>query len=72
MNAKDIMTTPAITIAPDTPIREIVALLLEKRISGVPVVANGRVIGVVNEGDLLHRHEIGTDGDAPSDPGGRD
>ena len=66
MNAKDIMTTPAITISPDTPVREIVALLIGKRISGVPVVAKERVIGVVNEGDLLHRHEIGTDAEPPA------
>ena len=63
MNAKDIMTTPPITVAPDTSVREVVALLIEHRISGVPVVANERVIGVINESDLLHRHEIGTDGD---------
>lgn len=65
MNAKEIMTTPVITIAPDTRVREVAALLLEKRISGVPVVENERVIGVVNEADLLHRYEIGTDGDVP-------
>lgn len=65
MNAKDIMTTPVITIAPDTQVREIVALLIEKRISGVLVAENERVVGIVNEGDLLHRYEIGTDGGAP-------
>jgi CBS domain-containing protein len=65
MNARDIMTAPVITITPDTPVREIVALLLAHHISGVPVVANERVIGMVNESDLLHRHEIGTDGEPP-------
>lgn len=61
MNAADIMTTPVLTITPDTRIHDIAALLLEKRISGVPVVAGRRVIGIVNEGELLRRHEIGTD-----------
>ncbi len=65
MNAKDIMTAPVITITPDTLVHEIAELLLERRISGVPVVADGEVVGMVNEGDLLHRHEIGTDGDTP-------
>jgi len=65
MNAADIMTTPVVTIAPDAQIREIAALLLEKRISGVPVVDGGRMVGVVNEADLLRRHEIGTDAAAP-------
>lgn len=63
MNAKDIMTAPVVTITPDTPVQEIAELLLERRISGVPVVAGGEVVGMVNEGDLLRRHEIGTDSD---------
>ena len=36
MHAKDIMTAPVITITPDSPVHEIAALLLERRISGVP------------------------------------
>lgn len=66
MNAKDIMTTPVVTIEPDTTVREIAALLLERRISAVPVVESGRLVGLVSEGDLLHRHEIGTDRDRPT------
>jgi CBS domain-containing protein len=61
MKAKDIMTSPVITVAPDTPVREIAALLFERRISGVPVLEDGRLVGLVSEADLLHRHEIGTD-----------
>ena len=61
MKAKDIMTAPVITVGPDTPINEIAALLFERRISALPVVQDGRVLGIVSEADLLHRHEIGTD-----------
>lgn len=61
MRAKDIMTTRVITIAPQATIREIATILLERRISGLPVVDAGRVVGMVSEGDLLRRHEIGTD-----------
>lgn len=61
MKASDIMTSPVIAVGPRTPVREIAALLLEKRISAVPVVDEGRLVGMVSEGDLLHRHEIGTD-----------
>ena len=50
---RNIMTAPVITITPDTLVHEIAALLLERRISGVPVVANGEVVGMVNEGELL-------------------
>jgi len=55
------MTAPVITTTPDTPIRDIASLLLEHRISGLPVVENGRVVGIVSEGDLLRRAEIGTE-----------
>jgi CBS domain-containing protein len=65
MKAKDIMTTGVITIAPNATIREIATILLGRRISGLPVVENGRVIGIVSEGDLLRRHEIGTDRKRP-------
>jgi CBS domain-containing protein len=62
MKAKDIMTSPVISIAPDATVREVAALLLEMRISAVPVLEAGRLVGIVSEADLLHRHEIGTDG----------
>ena len=61
MNASHIMTTPVVTIGPDSQVREIAALLLKHRISGVPVVEDGRLVGFVSEGDLLRRQEIGTD-----------
>lgn len=61
MQARDIMSTPVISVGPDTPVKDIAALLFEKRISGVPVLDAGRLVGLVSEGDLLHRYEIGTD-----------
>lgn len=66
MKTSDVMTAPVVTITPDTPVHEIAALLLEHHISGVPVVDNGRVVGLVNEFELLRRHEIGTEGSAPA------
>jgi CBS domain-containing protein len=65
MKAKDIMTSPVISVAPDTPVREIAKLLYERRISAVPVLEEGRLVGIVSEADLLHRHEIGTERPAP-------
>jgi CBS domain-containing protein len=61
MLARDIMTTPVVSVAPGTPVTEIAALLLKRRISGVPVLDKGRLVGLVSESDLLRRHEIGTD-----------
>ncbi len=61
MRAADIMSAPVVSVGPDTSVSEIAALLFEKRISAVPVVDDGRLIGLVSEGDLLRRKEIGTD-----------
>jgi CBS domain-containing protein len=62
MRAMDVMTTNVITIDPNTSVQALAALLSERGISGVPVVdSDNRVIGVVSEGDLLHRIETGTE-----------
>jgi CBS domain-containing protein len=62
MRAMDVMTTNVITVSPDTPVQEVAKILSERSISGVPVVdVENRLIGIVSEGDLLHRVEMGTD-----------
>jgi CBS domain-containing protein len=61
MNAADVMTTEVITVGPQATVREIAEILLECRITGVPVVEEGHVVGIVSEADLLRRHEIGTE-----------
>jgi CBS domain-containing protein len=58
MNARDVMTRDVVSVASDTPMRKIAALLVEKRISGVPVIdGSGAPIGMVSEGDLIGRSE---------------
>lgn len=62
MKAQDIMTKTVVTVRPDTPVHEIAALMVEKHISGIPVVSdNGNVIGLVSQTDLMHRAEVGTE-----------
>jgi CBS domain-containing protein len=63
MRAMDVMTTNVITVEPDTSVQELATLLSERGISGVPVVDNKdtRLVGIVSEGDLLHRAETGTE-----------
>ena len=62
MRAMDVMTTNVITVGPDTTVQALATLLSERGISGVPVVDNtGKLIGIVSEGDLLHRTETGTE-----------
>ena len=61
MNAKEIMTTPVITVFPWAKVRDVARLLAENCISAVPVVDDQMgVIGIVSEGDLLRRKELGT------------
>ena len=62
MRAMDVMTTNVITVVPDTSVQALATLLSERGISGVPVVGkDGRLVGIVSEGDLLHRAETGTE-----------
>jgi CBS-domain-containing membrane protein len=62
MNVADVMTHPVISVTPQTTIAEAAGLMMEHRISGLPVVDEaGAVVGVVTEGDLLRRIETGTE-----------
>jgi CBS domain-containing protein len=62
MQAHDIMTKDVVLVRPDTPVRDIATLMIENRISGLPVVAaDGQVVGIVSQSDLLHRHELQTE-----------
>ena len=59
--AEEVMTREPITVTPDTPIVDAAQLMLDRRISGLPVTAgDGTLVGIVTEGDLLHRAETGT------------
>jgi len=62
MKARDVMTPNVVSVPADMTVPEIAKLLLDRRISAVPVVDGGeRVIGVISEGDLMRRPELGTD-----------
>lgn len=60
LTSADVMTADVVSVEPDTPVRDIAQLLYTRRISGVPVVEQGRLIGIVSEGDLIgHAAAIG-------------
>ncbi|WP_244851485.1 CBS domain-containing protein [Caballeronia sp. SL2Y3] len=62
MQARDVMTSTVITVKPETTVHELAQLLVQHRISAAPVVDDDQhVIGMVSEGDLLHRSEIDTE-----------
>ncbi|MBZ9898392.1 MULTISPECIES: CBS domain-containing protein [unclassified Mesorhizobium] len=58
--AKDVMTSPAIAVGPDSTVDEVADILLSHGISAVPVIDRGALLGIVSEGDLIRRAEIGT------------
>ena len=66
MKARDVMTRKVLTVSPDTSILEAVRVMLQSKISGLPVV-DGRqnLIGIVTEGNFLRRSEIGTEHKTP-------
>src|SRR4051794_25985289 len=56
MNANDIMTSPALTVPQDASLADAIRIMLARGVSGVPVVdGDGRLVGILTEGDLLRR-----------------
>lgn len=60
MYARDIMTSPVITISPDATVAEAARLLADKHIGGLPVVETDQLVGMFTESNLLHRVETHT------------
>ena len=62
MKAIDVMTRDVVSIAPDASVLEAVRLMLQHKISGLPVTdAGGNLLGILTEGDFLRRAETGTE-----------
>jgi CBS domain-containing protein len=54
MNVSEIMTRSVVSVTPETTLKEVAALLTERRIAGVPVCrSDGELVGVISEGDIL-------------------
>ena len=62
MRARDVMVRAVATTTPETTVEKVAGLMINLRISGVPVLdGNGQLVGIVTEGDLLRRAETGTE-----------
>jgi CBS domain-containing protein len=62
MRAMDVMTSEVIMVDENASVHSVAKLMAKHGISAVPVVdKDSRVIGMVSEGDLLHRAETGTE-----------
>lgn len=58
MKISEIMTTDVLTVSTETPLKEVARTLSEREISGVPVVgADGRVVGVLAESDIVRKEQ---------------
>lgn len=63
MIVADVMTTEVVAVDPETSLAEAAGWMVRHRVSGLPVLdAAGKLIGILTEGDLLHRPELGTCG----------
>lgn len=61
MKAADIMARPVVSVTPETAVAEAARLMLNHRVSGLPVLdRSGALVGIISEGDLLRRAETGT------------
>ena len=62
MRARDVMTQNVVTVRADTTVVDTARTMMERRISAVPVVdSDGRLTGIISEGDLMRRVESGTE-----------
>ena len=62
MKAADLMTSFVVTVRPDATIEYAAQVMLQYRISGLPVTdSDGAVLGIITESDLLRRAETGTE-----------
>ena len=61
MKVRDVMTSPVVSIDPESSVLEAVRIMLQRHISGLPVIdKRGRLSGMITEGDFLRRVETGT------------
>jgi CBS domain-containing protein len=62
MRVADIMSKQLVSLMPGHSVRHAAQIMLDHRVSGLPVVDAGKVVGLLTEGDLLRRIELGSDG----------
>ncbi len=55
MNVRDLMTTDPLTVSPDTLLKEAARTMVRNKVSGLPVLVDGALVGIVTEGDFLRQ-----------------
>jgi CBS domain-containing protein len=61
MKVRELMTEDVVSVAPEASLREAAALLVEHRVSGLPVTVGTEVVGVVSEADIVAKASGGSD-----------
>jgi CBS domain-containing protein len=61
VHAIDVMTPSIVTAGPDTPITDLIRLMLSNAVNAIPIVDRDALVGIVSEGDLIRRAELGTE-----------
>jgi CBS domain-containing protein len=61
MKVRDVMTVEVVTVTPGTPLKSAAALMLERGISGLPVVEEDEIVGVLSETDILFKEHTRPD-----------
>ncbi|OCP03931.1 MULTISPECIES: CBS domain-containing protein [unclassified Ensifer] len=60
MRVKDVMTISLVKLSPDNSVRQAAQIMIDNHVSGLPVVDDdGRLVGLISEGDLIRRTELG-------------
>ena len=65
MKASDVMTGNVLTVGRETSVAQAIRMMLDNHVSGLPVLGDGKVVGILTEGDLLRRSETGTERHRP-------
>jgi len=65
MKASDVMTRNVLTVGRETSVAQAIRMMLDNHVSGLPVLGDGKVVGILTEGDLLRRGETGTEKHRP-------
>ena len=65
MKASDVMTRNVLTVGRETSVTQAIRMMLDNHVSGLPVLGDGKVVGILTEGDLLRRGETGTEKHRP-------
>ena len=62
MKASEIMTRHVVSVGLDASVSDVARVMIDRRISAVPVINQGKIVGIDAENDLLRRAEVGADG----------